>query len=302
LWGKTVDSEVRDTQLPVDFIRTVAIVLVILLHAAIEPVPIVNTVTQQEVTRWIASNIYNSLARPCVSLFIILSGALLLQPSKIKEPLRVFFKKRLNRIALPFIFWGAAFFTWDIFVNHDTFSVNFIAQGILTGPYNHFWFLYMLVGLYLLTPVLRIVVGYADWKVVRYFFVIWFLGTSIVPLFGLFGLYSLNLNVFPMVGCLGYFLLGAYLPKIRIRSPILYATLFIGFAWTIIGTYAAAATVGGTYSLYFYDYLTANVVLASASLFMLLLKVPVHIRNPPIFVRSCLIRSARTPYPFTCFT
>jgi len=231
----------------------------------------------------------------------MLSGALLLQPSKINEPLRVFFKKRLNRIALPFIFWGAAFFAWDIFVNHDTFSVNFIVQGILTGPYNHFWFLYMLGGLYLLTPVLRIVVGYADWKVVRYFFVIWFLGTSIVPLFGLFGLYSLNLNVFPLVGWLGYFLLGAYLPKMRIRSSILYAALLVGFAWTIIGTYVAAATVGGTYSLYFYDYLTANVVLASVSLFMLLLTMPVHIRNPPSFSKKLLHQVSQNTLPIYLF-
>jgi surface polysaccharide O-acyltransferase-like enzyme len=214
-----------------------------------------------------------------VPLFVILSGVLLLQPSKTLEPLRVFFRKRLGRIALPFIFWGVAFFAWDFLVNHETFSINFVVQGILTGPYNHFWFLYMLVGLYLLTPILRIVVGYADWKVVRYFFAVWFLGTAIVPLLGLFSVYNLNSNVFPLVGWLGYFLLGAYLPKMRIRSSILYAALIIGFAWTIIGTYFATATIGGSASLFFYDYLSANVVLVSVALFMILQNIPINLKN-----------------------
>jgi surface polysaccharide O-acyltransferase-like enzyme len=90
----------------VDLIRTVAIVLVILLHAAIEPVQLADEMTPEGVSLWWTVNIYCSLARPAVPLFVMLSGFLLLQPSKVTEPLKIFLKKRMKRIALPFLFWG----------------------------------------------------------------------------------------------------------------------------------------------------------------------------------------------------
>jgi surface polysaccharide O-acyltransferase-like enzyme len=98
------------TSLPVDLIRTVAIILVILLHASIEPNPNVNFMSPEGVQLWWTSNIYDSISRGAVPLFIMLTGALLLQPNKADEPLRVFFKKRWNRIGIPVLFWGAIFF------------------------------------------------------------------------------------------------------------------------------------------------------------------------------------------------
>src|SRR5512135_2615902 len=74
---------------PVDLIRTVAIFLVIMVHAAIERHPVVTVMDQAEVVRWLTVNTYDAFADPSVPLFVMLSGALLLQPSKI-EPIRVF--------------------------------------------------------------------------------------------------------------------------------------------------------------------------------------------------------------------
>jgi surface polysaccharide O-acyltransferase-like enzyme len=89
---KSTDSKSAVSLLPVDLIRTFAIVLVILLHASIEQVPaIVTGVNSDVVVQWWSVNIYDSLARPCVPLFVMLSGALLLQPSKVDESLRVLF-------------------------------------------------------------------------------------------------------------------------------------------------------------------------------------------------------------------
>ncbi len=265
----------EDSHLPVDLIRAVAIILVIIIHAAIEPYPI-TSMTPQVVFQWWTVNIYNSLARPSVPLFVMLSGALLLQPSKVEEPIRVFFKKRLRRIALPVLFWGAAYFAWDFLVIKVPISLNFIVQGILTGPYYHFWFVYMLMGLYLITPILRVVVGHADWKVIRYFFLLWFVGTAIVPLLRLTRIYNLDPTLFVLTGWIGYFLLGAYLPRMKIRRLTLKIVMILGFVWTMLATYVVTGTIGGTLGLFFYDYLTANVILASVALFMLLLIIPTH--------------------------
>jgi surface polysaccharide O-acyltransferase-like enzyme len=272
--GKNLDPKEGNFSLPVDLLRTFAIVLVIMLHAAREPIQIVDQMSPAGVTLWWTVNIYDSLARPAVPLFVMLSGALLLQPVKLGEPLRVFFKKRLNRIALPFLFWGAAYFAWRFFVYGETLSANSILQGVLNGPYTHFWFFYLLIGLYLITPVLRVLVAYIDRKTFQFFLILWFLGTAIVPLMGLFGAYSLNSNVFIVTGWVGYYLLGAYCLKVRVSSKVLYTMLILGLTWTIIGTYLAVGIIGERFSQFFHDGYSFSMIGASAALFLLLAAVP----------------------------
>jgi len=129
---------------------------------------------------------YDSIARSAVPLFVMLTGALLLQPNKVDEPLGVFFKKRWNRIGINVIFWGAIFFAWDFLVRGQSLSVVSILQGVFAGPYVHFWYVYILIGLYLITPLLRVVVAHADWRIIRYFLIIWFIGTGITTLVTLY--------------------------------------------------------------------------------------------------------------------
>lgn len=262
-------SKGEGATLPVDLIRTIAIVLVIILHAAIEPDPIVAQMTQQSVWHWWTENIYNSLARPSVPLFILLSGSLLLQPSKI-EPLSNFFKKRFKRIGLPFLFWGIAYFAWRFFVNNEVLTLKSILQGILIGPYYHFWFLYMLVGLYLITPILRVIVAYSDRRLLGFFLLLWFLGVAVAPLLSLSDSYILDTNVFVILGWVGYYLLGVYILQMRLRSLFLVIVLILGLTCTAIGTYFMTAFFGGARSYFFYDYLSADVILTSIALFQLL--------------------------------
>ena len=264
----------------VDLIRALAIVLVIMLHAAIEPHPIVTQINQAEVFRWWSVDIYDSLAQPCVPLFVLLSGALLLQPSKTDEPMGVFFKKRLNRIALPFLFWGIAYFAWSYLIDNEPFTFGSILQGIQTGPYYHFWFLYMIVGLYLITPVLRVLVSHSDRRLLRYSLIVWFVGTAIVPLIGLFDNTIVDNKVFLPVGWVGYFILGAYLLKVQLKPIILYISLFTAFVWTAAGTYFMTLNVGGTNSYFFFNELGANIILASVSIFLLLRSIsPINLEN-----------------------
>lgn len=270
--GEWLLQKNTEVSAPVDLIRTVAIILVIIVHAAVESHPIVQVMDQAEVVRWFTVTTYDAFAAASVPLFVMLSGALLLQPSKV-EPLRVFLKKRALRLGLPFVFWGAAYFVWRFFFNHEALTVSSVVQGILTGPYYHFWFLYMLAGLYLITPVLRVVTAHAERRILKYFLLIVLVGTAVVPLLVLVSGYGIAVTLFTVTGWIGYFVLGYYVLSTRVRSSILYVLYFVGFIGTIIGTYAATALVGGHTGLFFLDYLSATMILASAAFFLLLLKV-----------------------------
>jgi surface polysaccharide O-acyltransferase-like enzyme len=269
-----LDPKTGDAALPVDVIRSLGIVLVIFLHASTESyLSSVDLMSSQGVEIWWASNTYDSISSTCIPLFVMLAGALLLQSSKIDESITVFFKKRWARLGFPFIFWVVVYFVWDIFVNGKVVTVPFVVQGVLTGPYYQFWFLYLLFGLYLVTPVLRILIKHASRQLLKYALVVWFIGTTAIPLLGLTGFY-LNGNFFIFTGWIGYFVLGIYLTRTNIKKSLLFLGLLSGLLFTIFGTYLTIVIFGERYGQFFYDGFSINMIVLSASLFLLLLAVP----------------------------
>ena len=222
-----------------------------------------------EIFRWSTVDVYQSLANLGVPIFIMLTGALLLQPSK-DESLSAFFKKRWARIGLPILFWGAAYFVWDFLVEHQAFTSNAIINGILTGPYYQFWYIYMLIGLYVLTPILRILVANAERKILTYFLILWFLGVSISPLLGFLTIYHLDNNVLILTGFVGYFILGMYLQTVRIRRPALLIFVSLGVALTAFGTYLIATNIGGRHTYFLQQSLSPTIIFSSVMVFLLL--------------------------------
>jgi surface polysaccharide O-acyltransferase-like enzyme len=267
---KSSEDKAECLSIPVNLIRTFAIILVIVFHATTETTPVSNLSVSEALELELAKDIYHSISQPGVPLFLMLSGALLLQPTKLGEPLGVFFKKRAKRIAPPFLFWGIMYFLWRIYVNGEVLTTESVLQGVLNGPYFHFWYFYALIGIYLLTPVLRIMVAYIDHKTFRFLAIVWFLGTAVVPLLGLFGAYQLSGNVFILTGWVGYFLLGAYALKVHIRSRILFMLLLSGLIYTSIGTYIADLTLGPEYGHFFVSCYSFSMIGISLTLFLLL--------------------------------
>jgi surface polysaccharide O-acyltransferase-like enzyme len=205
----------------------------------------------------------------------MLSGALLLQPAKLNEPIRVFLKKRLSRLGLAFAFWSAIYLAWGFFLTKTAVNLSNIGNGILydlfSGAYYQFWFIYLIVGLYLITPVLRVIIAYGSDKLLRYLLVLWFVGITVVPLLQLASGIQINSDVFVIGGWVGYFVLGVYLQRVKVRMSILIGLLIGGFAATIFGvwlmTYPLTSIGQGNF---FFDYLTVNVIMGSAALFMIL--------------------------------
>lgn len=141
----------------------------------------------------------------------------------------------------------------------------------------------MLVGLYLFTPILRIVVAHADRQTFKYFLVVWLLGTLIVPIPGLFGAYHLDSNVLTIPWWIGYFMLGVFLLNVKVHRSILLGLMSLGLVLTAVGTYVIAATVGGPQTYFFQDYFSPTIILASIMLFLLLntIKVPANQTESP---------------------
>jgi surface polysaccharide O-acyltransferase-like enzyme len=269
---ESLDSSKR-IAIPDDLIRTLAIALVVLLHASNDTLQ----VSSVPLAYWWTAVVYKSLALSCVPLFVLLSGALLLQPAKLDEPIRVFLKKRLSRIGLAFAFWSAVYLAWSFYITQVPVTLSNVGQGILydlfSGAYYQFWFIYLIVGLYLITPILRVIIANGDLKIIRYLILLWFVGVAIVPLIQLASGYTLNSTVFVIGGWVGYFVLGSYLQRVKLRSAILYGLLIIGFVWTIFGMWLMNYPLNAMgQNNFFFGYLTVNVIIGSVALFMILIK------------------------------
>jgi surface polysaccharide O-acyltransferase-like enzyme len=270
---KAASDQNSKIHLPDDLIRTVAIFLVVLLHASNE----VLEASSVPIGYWWTAAIYKTISLACVPLFVMLSGALLLQPIKLNEPIRVFLKKRLNRLGLAFAFWSGVYLAWGFFLTKTPITFSSVSQGIvfdlLSGAYYHFWFIYLIAGLYLVTPILRIIIAYGSDRIVRYLILLWFIGVGIVPIINLASGIALNSLVFVIGGWVGYYVLGAYMQKIKVRSSILYALVAAGFLSTLFGLWLMNYPLNFVgQGNFFFDYLTINVIIGSSALFMILMK------------------------------
>jgi surface polysaccharide O-acyltransferase-like enzyme len=198
----------------------------------------------------------------------------LLIPAKSDEPMRVFFKKRFNRVGVPLIFWTAVYFIWNFGVHEIPFTPFNFQQGLLSGSYPILWFLYMLIGLYLVTPILRPLVIHLEHKKFTFLMIIWFVGTISVPLIHTFTAFSYNPLTFVFTDWVGYYLLGIYLQNTKVRSSIVYLAASLGLLVAVLGSWFITALYGEQYTGFFHGYLSFNMITASAALFLILIGIP----------------------------
>ena len=258
----------------IDLIRAIAIMMVILVHSSFFPYRIPGEITNGVVSNWFTANIFAAIGYLGVPIFVMLNGALLLNPEKSDEPMRVFFKKRFYRIGLPLIFWTFIFFVWSFYVHGTPATLSNVGKGLISGAYPTLWFLYLLVGLYLITPILRILVKNLDHSKFTLLIGIWFLGTISVPIIHTFTSFSYDPLLFVITDWVGFYLLGIYLVNIKIRPALTYIFLILGLAVAVGGAWFITASMGEEFTGFFHGYLSFNMIIASAALFLILIGIP----------------------------
>ena len=250
-----------------DVIRAYAIVLIVLIHVS---APITAQFLNIEPKWWWIGNIFTSFAKHSVPLFIMISGMLLLDPRK-TESIAMFFRKRFKKL-FPFFGWGIIYFYWRSF-NGEHITITHAITEFIQGPiYFHFWFIYMIVGLYLITPVLRVYVRYADNANLYFFITLWFSYLTIQLL--LKSLFDLQLWIeLPFAtGYVGYFVLGYALRdvSININQIKIFCLLILGMVIsTAIGTFFLSVGADAMNKI-LYTYIFPNIIVISTLVFLVL--------------------------------
>jgi surface polysaccharide O-acyltransferase-like enzyme len=268
----------------VDSIRFIAIFLVIVLHSTGFPYRFLNPeITPMDVVNWTTTSVYAAIGMLGVPLFVMLSGALLLNPDKAEEPLRVFYRKRFNRIALPFIFWTIIYFIWSFTFLGKPITLFNVGQGLLTGSYYHLWYIYLLIGLYAVTPIFRVLVKHLERKRFTLLLILWFIGTVATPLIHTFTAFEFNPVLFVFFDWIGYYLLGIYLVKAHLRRSTSIVIAALGFLGAVFGDWILTAFAGEALTGYFHNYMSATIIIASAATYYCLTTIKTKpLANRPI--------------------
>jgi surface polysaccharide O-acyltransferase-like enzyme len=261
----------------VDTIRFIAIILVIGVHTTNFPYRVLgSSITGLDVTNWFTIDAFGAVSMIGVPLFIMLTGALLLNPNKADEPLRVFYRKRWDRIGLPFIFWTIFYFAWSNLVLHKPLTPLNLADGLLNGAYPILAYLYMLAGLYAITPMLRVLVKNLKRNAFMILLVIWFVGTIATPMIHTFLDPDFNPVSFTIVGWVGYYLMGIYLLNANIRRSIAVLGVALAFTGAIVGDWLITASAGENATGFFHNYMSLTIITAAVASFYLLTKLPAN--------------------------
>src|SRR5580658_8953741 len=103
---------------------------------------------------WVCQSI-DAAMRWAVPVYIMLSGALLLDPARAESSTH-FYRKRMSRIGVPLVFWSAFFMLFSVkYTGWATAKQAWINLAI-GEPYVHMHFIFRIAGLYAFTPMIRV--------------------------------------------------------------------------------------------------------------------------------------------------
>ena len=186
---------------------------------------------------WLPVMIVNGAAHFGVPIFVMISGALFLDPSRDID-IKKLWTHSIIRLMIVLFVWNAFYGITDFFGYKA--HIKYLVWEIVDGR-QHLWFIPMIIGLYMISPLLQRWVKNAPEKEVHYiiilfllFGVIWQTLICVAP-GGIIEFADKYRNIPLICGYTGYYLLGYYLVHIGLPKKKEDLLIGLGFAGLILG-------------------------------------------------------------------
>ncbi len=233
-----MEKEIKERQYHIDLLRIVACFSVVLLHSASQYWYVL-PITGRE---WVVCNSYDAISRFGVPVFVMISGMLFLSRKGEVDPGRIW-KHNILRLITAYCAWSVIYGLWDIRGRFGSESVSWkeYVSEMIYGRY-HLWFVPMIIGLYLLLPVLKAYTDHSSRKQLEYFlilFVVLQVGYNTILIINPAEVVKVLLDLFQVqliCSYAGYFLLGYYL--YRYPLPVKWEKML--YAAGILSAFLAA--------------------------------------------------------------
>lgn len=240
-----------------DFLRIIACLMVVGVHTAMEGWYDISPWTYD----WTVLNFYDTLGRPSIVLFFMISGSLFLR-KKVIDIKRLWLKNILHIFVL-YLFWVVFYAVMNNGI-HKVMADPGIVWGVISGsnPQYHLWTLRTFICLYAIAPLLHVLVRAMDRKLIRYFLILFLLFGILprtifeLPFTPVWIREQINLFVdMDLVRYSGYFILGYFLSDTDLFGKIPVKKLRVTYFVTLIlaaglNQWIAAADNWPTQALY----------------------------------------------------
>ena len=219
----------------IDLLRVIGVFGVLLIHVVSNTINTFGGLSSNAHTFYVFIHYFSSFAVP---LFVMISGMMFL--GKRDLTYKEMFKKYLLKIILIILVIGTMMILMEeIFINKNV-SIDLIKKvfmRLIEGDiWAHMWYLYLVLGLYLLTPVFTLITNNIKEKEYRIFLIILFIISIIVPTINKLFSIKLAFNMLSISGYIFYYFYGYYLYHYDISKKykiINYLLCLIGIGYTV---------------------------------------------------------------------
>lgn len=203
-----------------DVLRVLSCLLVCLIHSPLASCPSI----------W--SPVYTYIATPCIGLFFMLSGALLFPVPE--DNLKDFYKRKARRILPKLLFWSLIIILAR-YLSHritEESAIISIASIPFHAAHGYYWFLYVILGIYMIAPVIS---SFVTKKSHCEIYLIFWCCSIILPYLNTWipGCFNVDGDFYNMFGYfggyLGYVVLGYYLKQYPVK-PAFFITRILPVA------------------------------------------------------------------------
>ncbi len=210
-------KEAKTRNVTIDIIKAIAILGVLIIHVGS------SVLTQAQVGsfEWMGGLFWGSLVRASVPLFLMASGAIMLDFGKPLSLKKLYFHN-IARIVVAMLVWGFGYKLYHLAVagqlNLPMVWYSF-KRLLLFDQEFHFYYIHMILLVYVFLPITRLFAEKADKKTLEYALILWAILAVVYPtlrnftpftlLSGLTGQWAINLTF----ASIGYGLLGYYLKQ-----------------------------------------------------------------------------------------
>jgi len=218
---------------------------------------------------WLCIALYFSVGFWAIPTFVMISGALLLD-SKRQESAWTFYQRRVYRLAVPILFWTCFYLGLRVWRNHEALSLQQIVSSILSGrPYAHLWYLYMIPGLYLITPALRRFIQATSSTQRIAVIIVLMVAADIYHLGNVMFWGNPSSVLFMFVPFISYYLLGyeLFVQKRRLNSAVLIGLVLLAFAYLAVLARPFVNLQGQQFNTFFLGFFCPPVALIAILVF-----------------------------------
>lgn len=142
-----------------------------------------------------SQNLFSRMVENCmmwaVPCFLMVTGALLLNRKK-EITFKKLFGKYILRIVAALLVFSMVFRIFDIIMDKENVSTFSVLQGFqeffADMSWGHLWYLYLLIGLYLLLPFYKKIADHSTKKELCYLLVLYVVFLSLLPGLGMWGI------------------------------------------------------------------------------------------------------------------